>query len=99
MRKRLSELHPAIYHTRIFQKRLFRKMADRSGRVRFAIERIEHDLAFPCKKHQSLLRRRLGNSDPQLQENKIRNLKIACPMKSGRSWMLFGRQRSQRRSV
>lgn len=38
MRKRFSELHPAIYHTRIFQKRLFRKMADRSARVRFASE-------------------------------------------------------------
>ena len=29
--KRLSELHPAIYHTRIFQKRLFRTLADVSG--------------------------------------------------------------------
>jgi vancomycin resistance protein VanW len=79
MPKRLSELHPAIYHTRIFQKRLFRKLADVSGRVRFANEKIDDDLSFTCKKHQSLLRRRLGNSDPQLQENKIANLKIACP--------------------
>lgn len=40
-------------------------------------------LPFNCKKHQSLLRRRLGNSDPQLQENKVVNLKIAAPTIDG----------------
>jgi vancomycin resistance protein VanW len=44
---------------------------------------IEEPLPFTCKKHQSLLRRRLGRSDPQLQENKIENLKIACPAING----------------
>ena len=79
MMRRLSEIHPVIYKTRIQQKRLFRRIVDASKGFRFASERSEADLAFTCKKHQSLLRRRLGNSDPQLQENKIRNLEIACP--------------------
>lgn len=45
---------------------------------KFATNRLL-TITFPhtCKKHQSLLRRTLGNSDPQLQENKITNLKIA----------------------
>ena len=71
MRKRLSEIHPAIYRTRIFQKRLFRTLGDMAARVRFADEKQSTSLEFTCKKHQSLLRRRLGDSDPQLQENKV----------------------------
>ena len=83
MRRRISEIHPAIYHTRIFQKRLFRTLGDIGGRVRFADIRRGDSLAFTCKKHQSLLRRRLGDSDPELQENKVQNLRIACPTIDG----------------
>jgi vancomycin resistance protein VanW len=83
MRKRLSEFHPAIYRTRILQKRLFRTLSDIAGGLKFPSEVREDDLPFTCARHQSLLRRRLGNSDPQLQENKIHNLKIACPTIDG----------------
>ena len=79
MKRRLSEIHPIVYKTRIQQKRLFRRLVDASRGFRFASERLERALPFTCKKHQSLLRRKLGNSDPQLQENKVRNLEIACP--------------------
>lgn len=75
---RLSEIHPIFYHTRIWQKRLFRKVVDLGSVRAFADEKRDEKLRFSCKKHQSLLRRRLGNSDPQLQENKIKNLAIAC---------------------
>jgi vancomycin resistance protein VanW len=78
---RISELHPVIYHTRIWQKRAFRKLADLP--VNFAKEAREENLEFTCKKHQSLLRRKLGNADPQLQDNKVVNLKIACPTIDG----------------
>lgn len=80
---RFSELHPVIYKTRIKQKRAFRRLRDVSRRVRFASEVEHEDLKFTCKKHQSLLRRKLGNSDPVLQENKVENLKIACPTIDG----------------
>ncbi len=83
MRKRLSEIHPIFYHTRIQQKRLFRQVADLSKFTKFASEQIGEQLQFSSKRHQSLLRRKLGNSDPQLQENKIHNLKIACPTIDG----------------
>lgn len=68
---------------RIWQKRLTRTLADAAKGVRFASERSVAELDFTCKKHQSLLRRRLGDSDPVLQENKIANLKIACPAIDG----------------
>jgi vancomycin resistance protein VanW len=77
--KRLSEIHPAFYHTRIWQKRFSRRVSDLRRRVQFASEQSSRDLEFTCKRHQSLLRRKLGNSDPQLQENKIKNLSIAAP--------------------
>jgi len=83
MRRRLSDIHPIVYKTRIRQKRLFRQLNDFSAGKRFASGILPTDLAYSCKKHQSLLRRRLGNSDPQLQENKVRNLRIACPAIDG----------------
>ena len=83
MRRRLSEIHPIIYKTRVWQKRFFRQVADLSKARRFASEIEAENLPFTCKKHQSLLRRRLGNADPQLQENKVENLKIACPAIDG----------------
>lgn len=74
---KISEIHPIIYHLRIIQKRLFRTIQNRTTNNRFS--RNYRKITYPhaCKKHQSLLRRKLGNSDPQLQENKITNLKIA----------------------
>jgi vancomycin resistance protein VanW len=75
---RLSELHPIFYRIRIQQKRLFRFIANLKVGRRFATHKeIATTYPYSCKKHQSLLRRTLGNSDPQLQENKITNLKIA----------------------
>jgi vancomycin resistance protein VanW len=83
MKRRLSEIHPIFYSSRILQKRLFRRIADIADRHRFAEDVQVADLEFKCTKHQSLLRRRMGNSDPQLQENKVRNLNIAGPTIDG----------------
>ncbi len=75
---RLSEVHPFFYHTRIQQKRVFRSIVNLFGGIKFAKHKeLSTTFPFTCKKHQSLLRRKLGNSDPKLQENKITNLKIA----------------------
>jgi vancomycin resistance protein VanW len=75
--RRLSTIHPIFYHTRIFQKRLSRRLADSLGAQRFARTLAEAPLDHVAMRHQSLLRRRLGSSDPRLQENKIVNLGIA----------------------
>ncbi|MBO8171944.1 MAG: VanW family protein [Bacillaceae bacterium] len=80
---RLFEIHPLLYHLRIRQKRTARHLQDYFSRTRFASTRQDDNLPFTCKKHQSLLRRRLGSSDPQLQENKIINLKIATSTMDG----------------
>jgi vancomycin resistance protein VanW len=52
-------------------------------RTRFAIDRSPEELPFLLMRHQSLLRRQLGSTDPQLQENKIVNLRIATNTMDG----------------
>ncbi len=74
---RLSELHPLLYHARIQQQRISRQLSDRVQGHKFAQTLRSESLPFSCIKHQSLLRRKLGESDPKLQENKIVNLEIA----------------------
>ncbi|HEY0459986.1 MAG TPA: VanW family protein [Pyrinomonadaceae bacterium] len=77
MKKRLSEIHPIFYHTRIWQLRLSRRMADAKNAVAFAHEQQPESLLYGVKNHQSLLRRKLGTLDMRFQENKVTNLKIA----------------------
>lgn len=74
---KLSQIHPIFYHTRIWQKRLTRRLLDMIQRKHLAVNRQTASLPISCKRHQSLLRRKLGQSDPILQENKIVNLGIA----------------------
>jgi vancomycin resistance protein VanW len=82
-RKRFSEFHPLVYKARVRQKRFSRTVSDLVRGRRFASEIVGENLKFTYKKHQSLLRRKLGDSDPELQENKIKNLRIACPTIDG----------------
>ena len=77
MKKRLSEIHPIFYHTRIWQLRLARKLADAKNAVAFASEQQADSLPFTVKNHQSLLRRKLGTLDMRFQENKVTNLELA----------------------
>jgi vancomycin resistance protein VanW len=57
--------------------RLFRKLSDAKNSIRFARVQSAEPLPFSVKKHQSLLRRRLGTLDMSFQENKVTNLEIA----------------------
>lgn len=82
-RRRLSEIHPIFFHTRVAQLRIHRTFCDWKSQVRFATEKQDDPLAFTMKRHQSLLRRRLGDSDPELQENKVVNLNLAAPTVHG----------------
>ncbi len=77
MKRRLSEIHPIFYHTRIWQLRLARKLSDAKNSVAFAREQQTESLKFTVKNHQSLLRRKLGTLDMRFQENKVTNLEIA----------------------
>ena len=80
---RLSQLHPLIYEARVRQLRLERDLGDRLARVPFARGSSGSPLPFAMVRHRSLLRRRLGSSDPRLQETKIVNLGLAAAALDG----------------
>ncbi|WP_281197271.1 VanW family protein [Paenibacillus glacialis] len=66
---------PFIYKIRVSQLREKRRF--NNVFVKFARYQSNSDLSYTLKRYQSLLRRKLGTSDPQLQENKVTNLSIA----------------------
>jgi vancomycin resistance protein VanW len=72
----LSDLHPAIYEARVAQFRLARQLSDRHSR--FAARQDPAPLPYVLVRHSSVLRRKLGNADPRLQETKIVNLGLAA---------------------
>ncbi len=75
---RLSSLHPAIYAARVAELRLERDLSDRRRRVPFARTQGSLDPTIVLIHHRSILRRRLGDTEPRLQETKIVNLRLAA---------------------
>jgi vancomycin resistance protein VanW len=80
---RLSTIHPAIYAARVRELRLERVISDQWRRVPFARTRSTLELPIVVIRHRSILRRRLGNADPRLQETKIVNLKLGSAAVDG----------------
>ncbi len=76
-KKLLSEYHPVFYFLSVWQKRLKRYWHWRASKNKYAQYKNTTDLPTRIKKHQSVLLRKLGDSDMQLQHNKVENLKIA----------------------
>lgn len=77
-RKLLSQKHPLLYFAAVWSRRVLRYYdwhIKRKGS--FASDRTSEKLPYRVKKHQSVLLRRLGDSDMQLQRNKVVNLSIA----------------------
>jgi vancomycin resistance protein VanW len=66
---------PIVYKIRVNQLRIKRSIMNLF--ISFARKRLNILLPVTLKRHQSLLRRKLGSSNPQLQENKVTNLNIA----------------------
>lgn len=84
MRKPLSLYHPLLYKLRVGQRRLFRRIGWYFSTRHYSFERQPHArLPFRYIKHTSKLIRRLGNSDIQLQHNKVLNLKLAVDAMQG----------------
>ena len=73
----LSERSALVYAIRVAELRLERRLADRLSRTRFAGRQAPERLPVVVTRHGSLLRRRLGSTDPALQEAKIANLRLA----------------------
>ena len=76
-RKLLSQRHPVLYFLAVWARRINRYGEWYFDSKRYAKKRTESKLPFRIKKHQSVLLKKLGDSDRQLQINKVTNLKIA----------------------
>lgn len=76
-RRTLSSLHPIFYTVAVRRKQLARRLTWLMHKDQFATARQGASLPFRVTSHQSLLIRRLGNVDLQLQYNKVHNLKLA----------------------
>jgi vancomycin resistance protein VanW len=83
MGRRLTQRSPLLYRARVRELCLERCASDRRRRVRFATSTSAEPLRVEVVRHGSLLRRRLGSSDPRLQETKIVNLRLAAAALDG----------------
>lgn len=87
MKRRLfCEISPTTYKISMMKCIVLRHIKNFFGVLfgtRFASEKTEEKLPVLLYKHSSLIRRRLGNADMRLQENKAVNLSITAPKISG----------------
>ena len=99
-RKLFCEISPFTYRLSMEKEILKRKLKDFFRKTVFAHERISDSLPVLVYQHKSLIRRRLGNVDMQLQENKATNLALAVthiygllvrPGETFSVWKLIGR--------
>ena len=104
-RKLFCEISPLTYRISVEKGILLRHLRDCLRFVSFARERREKYLPVLVYRHGSLIRRRLGNVNMQLQENKAVNLSLAAPKISGvvikpgqtfSFWKLVGRTSAAR---
>ncbi|MEG0177521.1 VanW family protein [Anaerorhabdus sp.] len=80
MRKLFCEISPLTYKISVEKERTLRICKDFISNVLFAEEKSDDILPIVINKHNSLIRRKLGNVDMELQENKANNLSLAAPM-------------------
>ena len=104
-RKLFCEISPFTYRLSMEKEILKRHLKDLLRKTLFAKERTEVPLPVLVYRHNSLIRRRLGNVNMQLQENKATNLSLAVshingllihPGETFSVWKLIGRT-SQRK--
>ena len=99
-RKLFCEISPFTYRLSMEKEILKRHIQDMLRKTLFAKERTEESLPVVVYRHNSLIRRRLGNVNMQLQENKATNLALAVkhidglmirPGETFSVWKLIGR--------
>jgi len=76
-RKLFCEMSPFAYRLSMEKEILKRHLKDLFQKTVFATERTQTSLPVVIYRHNSLIRRRLGNVNMQLQENKATNLALA----------------------
>ncbi|MBL0706226.1 VanW family protein [Sinomonas sp. JC656] len=78
-----GEIHPVTYRISIAKGRLLRNVSDLRPTLHLARARSASSLPVLVYRHNSLIRRRLGNVNPELQDNKAVSLSIAAPRVDG----------------
>jgi len=78
-RKLFGEISPLTYAIAVKKQILLRRIRNLRRGTTFAQARDLADLPVSVYKHNSLIRRKLGNVDLQLQENKAVSLGLAAP--------------------
>ncbi|USA52218.1 VanW family protein [Acinetobacter sp. C32I] len=76
-KKPVSQYHPALYFIMIWIRRGLRYVQWKTDRRQYAQSFDSNPLTFRVKKHQSVLIRKLGDTEQHWQKNKVINLKIA----------------------
>lgn len=82
-RKLFCEISPLTYKISMEKCIFQRHIKDLVSNINFATQKSEEKLPFVIYKHNSLIRRKLGNINMELQENKAKNLELAAPKISG----------------
>ena len=82
-RKLLSQRHPILYFLAVWARRIRRYAEWYFDDKKYANQHSSDHLAFRIKKHQSVLLKKLGDNNMQLQVNKVTNLKIAAKKING----------------
>ncbi len=82
-RKRLTQIFPALLPLRIKQRKMVYNLKRAIDGIKYAKEISQEKLPLRVFKYKSLLLRKLGDTDMQLQINKVTNLKIAASKVSG----------------
>lgn len=78
-RKLFCEISPLTYAISVNKCILVRKIQNVFSSKKFAKEKCKEKLPYVIYKHNSLIRRKLGNVNMDLQENKAINLSLASP--------------------
>ncbi|MGB4773691.1 MAG: VanW family protein [Daejeonella sp.] len=76
-RKLLSQRHPSLYFISVWVRRCRRYISWYLDGKKYADKRITDKLPFRIKKHQSVLLKKLGENNMDLQINKVTNLRLA----------------------
>ena len=82
-RKLFCEISPLTYKISVFKCRRIRNLRDFFSGENFAKTKQTEPLPVLIYKHNSLIRRTLGNTEPELQENKATNLALSAPKVNG----------------
>lgn len=82
-RKLLSQRHPFFYFLSVWVRRMVRYAYWLFDNKHYAYKRSPEKLDYRIKKHQSVLMKKLGDTDRQLQINKVQNLAIAIKQIDG----------------